>query len=217
MMGKTTCFTGESIADCFAIEESDVGLTMSNHGAEYCLRICDLAIEKDVMLITDSIMLGRTIIENIRKFLQYQLTVAVNLFLYIIIGSSLTNEVPVPPSVILFINFVMDTLSSNIFSKELPEHNLLILEETIPISPTSNRLFTQKMVFNFIVCTVYQQGIMFYFYYRLWYDKYQMNKDKVVKSDEFYQDETSAFHTFFLMQVVNIFICRITYEPLNVF
>lgn len=66
---KTTCFSGESIADCFAIEESDVGLTMSNHGVSYCLRVCDLAFEEDVMLIYESIKLGRTMIENIRKFI----------------------------------------------------------------------------------------------------------------------------------------------------
>jgi magnesium-transporting ATPase (P-type) len=68
-MQKKTCFTGESIVDCFAIEESDVGLTMSNHGAEYCMRVCNLAFEKDVMLIYESIKLGRTIYENIRKFI----------------------------------------------------------------------------------------------------------------------------------------------------
>jgi len=70
-LNKITCFTGESIADCFAIEESDVGVTMSNHGVQYCLRVCDLAVENDVMLIYESIKMGRTIYENMRKYIQY--------------------------------------------------------------------------------------------------------------------------------------------------
>jgi P-type E1-E2 ATPase len=68
-MKKTTCFTGESINDCFSIEESDIGLTMSNYGAEYCNRICDLSIDRDVMLIYESIKLGRSLFENIRKYI----------------------------------------------------------------------------------------------------------------------------------------------------
>ena len=71
MLDKSTCFSGESVADCFAVEESDVGMTNISHGAEYCLRACDLAFDKNVMLIYESIKLGRTLYDNIRKFMQY--------------------------------------------------------------------------------------------------------------------------------------------------
>jgi Ca2+-transporting ATPase len=83
---KTICFTGESINDCFSIQESDVGISMSNVGEEYCNRVCDILIDRDIMLIYESIKLGRQMFENIRKFMQYQLIVSINLFLYIWVG-----------------------------------------------------------------------------------------------------------------------------------
>lgn len=177
MIDKFTCFTGESIADCFAIEESDVGLTMSNHSQEYCKRICDIAFERDVMLIYESIQLGRTIYENIRKFIQYQLVVAINLCIYIILGSLLLTTSPVPPTTILFINFLMDTLSSNIFSLELPEHNTLLLTETKPMGDQASSLFTAKMVFNLITITGYQQIVMFKLFYIGWFRRFNIIAD----------------------------------------
>lgn len=174
---KTTCFTGESIADCFAIEESDVGLMMSNHGSEYCRRICDIAFERDVMLIYESIQLGRTIYENIRKFIQYQLTVAINLCIYIFLGCVFLSSSPVPPTTILFINFLMDTMSSNIFSHELPEHNTLLLTETKPMGDQPSSLFTAKMVFNMVTITSYQQIVMFKMFYIGWIGKFSFIAD----------------------------------------
>lgn len=120
-INKTTCFTGDSIGDCFALKEADVSLTMSNYGTDYCMQICDLAIDRDAMIIYESLKFGRTIYENIRKFIQYQLTVAINLVLVIIIGTALYGEVPFQPCLILFINFIMDNMNSNIISLDLPE------------------------------------------------------------------------------------------------
>jgi Ca2+-transporting ATPase len=91
------------------------------------MRVSDLAVEKDVMLIYESIKLGRTIYQNIRKFIQYQLTIALNLLIFIFVGELVIGKSPFPPSLILFINYLMDTFSSNIFSHELPEHNSMVV------------------------------------------------------------------------------------------
>ena len=165
-MKKTTCFTGMSISDCFSIEESDVGLTMKNQGAEYCNRICNISVENDVALIYQSIQLSRSIYENVRKFIQYQLTVSINLFLYVFIGTMLYEDYPMIASAILMINYLMDILSSSLLCYELPENNTMILQETRSFSAHGERLFTEKMIFNIVSSTIYQQTVLYLIFYR---------------------------------------------------
>jgi len=151
----TSCFTGDSVGDCFALEECDVGLTMTNYGAEYCIRVCDIGIDRDVMLIYHSMKFGRNIFSNIRKFVQYQMSVAINLSLYMFIGTMLFKDPPIQPSLILFMNYIMDTFASNTITYELPSNNEEILTQTSTFSSIRSGLFTTRMVFNIITTTVY--------------------------------------------------------------
>lgn len=60
-------------------------------------------------------------IYNIRRFILYQTTIALNLVLYMTIGSIRYEESPISPSTILWLNFVMDTMAGIIFGSELPD------------------------------------------------------------------------------------------------
>lgn len=164
-MKRNTCFTGESINDCFSLEESYLGMSLSNYGAEYCNRICDVVIDDDVMLVYESIKLSRTMYENIRKFIQYQVTAAINLFLYMSIGTVMYYDFPMAATPILFINYVIDIFGSNFFCYELPEHNSMIMQESVSFIARDERIWTHKMVFNVVSCTLYQQLVMFCIFY----------------------------------------------------
>lgn len=220
-MKKSTCFTGESINDCFSLEESYVSMSISRYGAECCNRICDVVIDNDVMLVYESIKISRTMYENIRKFLHYQLTVAINLFLYMALGTLLFNDFPLQATPTLFLNYTMDIFASFFYCSELPEHNSMIMQETRSFISRGERIWTPKMVFNVISCTLYQQVIMYVVFYNggIYFNQPEIALC-VQTLDEDAQKRytfTFVFHVFFSMQIVTLFICRLTYEPLNVF
>jgi magnesium-transporting ATPase (P-type) len=53
---------------------------------------------KDVRYIVDAMQYSRNMVENIRKYIQFQLIVGVNLTIFILIGSFLYSTPPLSPS-----------------------------------------------------------------------------------------------------------------------
>ena len=70
-MNKITCFSGYSTGDSFAIQESNVGLSMRKTANTFAQDHSDLLIKEDVQRILESMKFGRNIYENMRKFIQY--------------------------------------------------------------------------------------------------------------------------------------------------
>jgi Ca2+-transporting ATPase len=92
---KVCCFTGNTIGESFAMKEANVGLSMQNCGNDVAKKASDLILHKCFTIILLSIMLGRNIYENLRKFLQFQAVVSVNLTMYVVIGSLLFRDWPI--------------------------------------------------------------------------------------------------------------------------
>ena len=63
---------------------------------------------------------GRNIFENIRKFVQYQLACAINLVIFVSLGSFIHSDSPMSPPQILWLNCLMDTIAASILSSEIP-------------------------------------------------------------------------------------------------
>lgn len=61
--------------------------------------------------------------------------------LYFTIGSLKFKNKPIQPSIILFINFLMDTFASLVLASELPSNDYSILSQTKPFKKSAHRLF----------------------------------------------------------------------------
>ena len=55
---------------------------------------------------------GRNIYDNIKRFLQFQLTVNVNALIFTVIGAVLLKESPLQAIQLLWVNMIMDSLAS---------------------------------------------------------------------------------------------------------
>lgn len=75
--------------------------------------------------IVRAIMWGRSVYDNIRKFLQFQLTVNVVAILIVFIGACGGFAPPLNAVMMLWINLVMDTLGALALATELPTMKLL--------------------------------------------------------------------------------------------
>jgi len=92
--GGLVGMTGDSIADAEALRKADVGLCMGSG--------CDVAKENASLIIADNnfesihkaIKWGRAIFDNVRKFLQFQMTMNVSLCFITVLGGLTLGHPP---------------------------------------------------------------------------------------------------------------------------
>jgi len=127
---KVTCITGDGIGETFAMTEASVAMTMNRTGCDVAKSFSDIVVGDNFKIFIECFKFGRNILENIRKYLQFQLSVAINLLAYITIGAIAFGDWPIQPSIILWVNFIMNLFGTSMLCTELPQSGTEILGKT---------------------------------------------------------------------------------------
>lgn len=122
--GGLVAMTGESVADATALKEADVGLCMGS-GCQVAKDNSDLVIlDNNFSSIHRSIKWGRQIFNNVRKFLQFQMTINVVLCLYVFIMALAIGSSPLNVIQLLWANLIMDVLAAISICTEPPSRDV---------------------------------------------------------------------------------------------
>ena len=124
-LGNVVAVTGDGTNDAPALSKSDVGFSM-NDGTDIAKEASDIILmDNNFSSIVIAMIYGRSIYENIRKFLQFQLTVNFCACILVFLCSCIGNDTPLTSIQMLWVNLIMDSLGSLALATEPPYDELL--------------------------------------------------------------------------------------------
>ncbi len=104
--------TGDGTNDAPALNAADVGLSMGD-GTAVAKEASDMTIlDNSLKTISNAVMWGRSLYENIQRFLLFQLTVNVSACLIVLLGAFLGMKSPLTVTQMLWVNLIMDTFAA---------------------------------------------------------------------------------------------------------
>ena len=158
--------TGDGTNDAPALKAAQVGLSMGD-GTSVAKEASDITIiDNSFMSITRAVVWGRSLYQNIQKFILFQLTINVVACVIVLVGSFLGTESPLTVTQMLWVNLIMDTFAAGALAS-LPPNERVMKNKPRKSGPKGDFIISRRManrIFSVgILFVVFLLAVLIYF------------------------------------------------------
>jgi len=162
-LGEVVAVTGDGVGDATPLWKADVGISMGIRGTDIAKEASDIVLVDDNFgSIVRAVHWGRTLYENVQKFLQFQLTINLSALVIAFLSPLLAlglallaeqgihilpgadfKELPLTVLQLLWVNLIMDTLAALALSLE-PRRDVLMKDPLSAVERHSSHTAWQR-------------------------------------------------------------------------